>query len=139
MLEPEVAGELGPETEMDTSQHPPIVHRLQYIFNDWLGDSLLESFPVFIVTEDLAQKLAANKLSGFELDKLKVVVSPEFKESEKFRKSADKLPGFRWLKIVGKEKEDDFSIYQNNLIVSEKALEVLKSARLNHCDISAAQ
>ena len=48
-IEPEVAGGLGDHTVMDRSVHPPIVSKLHYQMEGWLGDALLESFPVFIV------------------------------------------------------------------------------------------
>ena len=38
VVEPEVAGALGDRTEMDSSIHPPIVKRLHYEFQGWLGD-----------------------------------------------------------------------------------------------------
>lgn len=44
-LEPEVAGELGSGTVMDVSRHPPLVSHLQFKFQGWLGDDLLETFP----------------------------------------------------------------------------------------------
>src|SRR3954454_10828086 len=56
-LEPEVAGQLGDTTMLDTSVHPPVIQRLEYRFDGWLGDDLLESFPCFVVTERLANEL----------------------------------------------------------------------------------
>jgi len=47
------------------------------------------------------------------------------------------LPEFIWLKIAGKPGADDFGIVGNGeLIVSAKALTVLKSFHLNHCDVT---
>lgn len=33
VIEPEVAGELGKETEMDITVHPPIIRKLNYELN----------------------------------------------------------------------------------------------------------
>ena len=45
VLKPEVAGELGEASIVDTSHWPPIVENLEYHFQGWLGDVLLASFP----------------------------------------------------------------------------------------------
>lgn len=37
-LEPEVSGGLGDDAIMDTGVHPPVVTRLHYEFDGWLGD-----------------------------------------------------------------------------------------------------
>src|SRR5437870_3724604 len=57
-VEPEVAGRLGPNSVLDTTVHPPVVSRLEYEFSDWLGDGIVETFPCYIVTEDLAGKIS---------------------------------------------------------------------------------
>jgi hypothetical protein len=44
-IEPEVAGELGEGTVMDTSVHPPRVSAVEYVITDWLGDDIIESYP----------------------------------------------------------------------------------------------
>lgn len=44
LIEPEVAGSLGKETELDSSVFPPHVKKLHYEFDGWLGDDILESF-----------------------------------------------------------------------------------------------
>ncbi|HKB91644.1 MAG TPA: hypothetical protein VKC60_14085 [Opitutaceae bacterium] len=56
-IEPEVAGSLGENTVIHREVHPPRVSKLHYRFDGWLGDVLLESFPSFIVAEDVEKKL----------------------------------------------------------------------------------
>lgn len=56
-LQPEVAGGLGAKTIMNTTVHPPSVSILEYEFDGWLGDDLLESFPCFVVSERLKNPL----------------------------------------------------------------------------------
>lgn len=58
-VEPEVAGELGPGSVVDSSVHPPVVSRLEYVFTDWLGDCIVETFPCYIVTADAADSINA--------------------------------------------------------------------------------
>ncbi|UFH51179.1 hypothetical protein [Pseudomonas sp. KNUC1026] len=79
-VEPEVAGGLGEGAAIDATAHPPVVTELEYRFDGWLGDEILESFPCFIVTRSLAQMISENGLSGFMLAPLKVTTSQTFSE-----------------------------------------------------------
>lgn len=133
-VDPEVAGGLGDSTVMDTSIHPPVVHELEYKFEDWLGDELLESFPCFIVTESLAEKISANKISGFSLDKVSISTSEEFYELQ----PDVSLPKFLWLKITGKAGIDDLGISDNfRLVVSERFKNLLESSKLDNASIES--
>lgn len=124
-LEPEVAGQLGPRTELDRRTHPPAVSRLHYVFDGWLGDELLETFPCFIVTERLAVKLCSVGLTGFELRELEVSTSEQFAE---LHPDVD-LPGFQWLVVRGQLGRDDFAIaHDHRLVVSDRALAIVRPA-----------
>jgi hypothetical protein len=41
-VKPFVAGEFGKNTVLDNSVHPPIVHKLHYEIDVWIGDRLDE-------------------------------------------------------------------------------------------------
>ncbi len=46
------------------------------------------------------------------------------------------LPNFKWLHVVGKAGKHDFGICKKlTLIVSDRALRLLKEKQLDHCDI----
>ncbi len=79
-IEPEVSGELGGGTSMDTTVHPPKVEKLNYEFSSWLGDDLIESFPCYIVSERLADKLKQSHFSGFVFDDVTVTKSSDFND-----------------------------------------------------------
>lgn len=114
---------------MDRSTHPPKVERLHYVFSGWLGDVLLESFPSFIVTNAAQAAVQAQGLSGVQFGAVEVTKSEEFDEQSRVRK----LPDFRWLKVSGKAGADDFGIGSDHrLVVSERALDVLKPFGLAH-------
>lgn len=50
VVEPEVAGGFGINTVFTrTEGKPMVVHKLHYEFDGWLGDSLLETTPCYIV------------------------------------------------------------------------------------------
>jgi hypothetical protein len=122
-VEPEVAGALGKDTVMDRSVHPPVVSKLHYHFDGWLGDVLLESFPSFIVTEYAKPELESAGLTGAQFDDVEVTTSDQFKEIYPGRQ----LPKFVWLRVVGKPGQEDFgSAPDGRLVVSERALEVLQ-------------
>jgi len=131
-LEPEVAGDLGDGSVLDTSVHPPSVSKLQYRLSGWLGDDLLESFPCYIVTERVAQQLLVRGLTGFGLDAVDVVTSDEFNELYPGRR----LPVFKWLRVDGQAGVDDFGLSdEHTLVVSHAALTLLRRHALAHCDI----
>jgi hypothetical protein len=132
VLEPEVAGELGDNTVLNTSVHPPVVFHFHHRFEGWLGDELLTVFPCFLVSSALAKALEEARLVGFSLDDVEVSTSPEFQELYPGRT----LPEFRWLKITGKDREADFRLTPDfRLEVSSRALEVLKRFNLAHAEI----
>ncbi len=53
VLEPEVAGQLGEQTVMDRSTHPPTIEKLHFVFDGWLGDDIVATFPSFWVSKNL--------------------------------------------------------------------------------------
>ncbi len=131
-LDPEVAGGLGPNTVMDASLHPPIVTKLHYELDGWLGDELLESFPCFIVTENMRQLIESADPSGCSFGEVEVSKSDRFKELYPKRS----VPHFFWLKIAGHAGRDDFGISStNSLVVSQRVLQVMKKGVLEHCAI----
>src|SRR3954451_6944805 len=134
-IEPEVAGGLGPKTGLDHSTHPPRVNTLHYVFDGWLGDDLLESFPAFIVTADSASRLEAAGLSGFRFGEVEIGTSETFDEVGANRQ----LPEFRRLEVTGKARDADFGLDDDNvLVISDTALDVLHQGRLQHADIEEA-
>jgi hypothetical protein len=132
-IEPEVGGGLGPRTVIDRGISPPRIKRLHYIFDGWLGDALLESFPCFIITERLKSKLEDMDPTGGEFAEVEVTKSPEFEELY----PNQSLPQFFWLKITGNAGKDDFGLSQDNsLVVSERILNTMKNESLSHCHIT---
>jgi hypothetical protein len=133
-LDPEVAGGLGPHTLMDASVHPPVVSKLHYQFDGWLGDEIVESFPCFLVTEALFRKLAAKQLTGIESAEVEVSCSQVFEDACR----DVHLPPFVWLKVAGVAGRDDFGIGPTfRLVVSSLALEVIQSTRPRGLDVEA--
>lgn len=130
VVEPEVAGGWGKNTVCTrTPGKPPVVHKLHYQFDGWLGDELLESTPCYIVTERLANEIGRAQLSGLRLDEVEVTASDQFTGLYPNRQ----LPKFVWLKVEGKAGQDDFGIAPGlRLVVSERALQLLKGVGISH-------
>lgn len=122
ILEPEVPGGLGPRTQMDRSVHPPKVSALHFVFDGWLGDQLVESFPCYLATTELIQSLIHAGVSGFEVDDAEVETSEQFMEMYPNRT----LPKFRWLRIIGEPSSSDIFITDDNRLgVTRKTLDVV--------------
>ena len=131
-VRPEVAGELGVTTVIDTTVHPPIISRLEHRFEGWLGDDLLTVFPVFIVTEKLRTDLEESPLTGFSFDDVTITKSELFEELYPERA----LPGFSWLKINGQMGIDDFAeTRRGRLVVSERALDLLRQHHFQDAEV----
>lgn len=129
-----MAGGWGPGTDAATTVHPPVVRRLVYELEGWLGDDLLETFPCFVVTDRLARAIRTSGLTGYELSPVEVVKSEFFEE---LQPGCD-LPDFHRLFVLGGVEKDDFSIDGQRLRVSDAALTVLRRFAMEHCDVHAA-
>jgi len=131
-IEPEVSGGIGRNSIIDASFHPPIVKKLNLEFDGWLGDDLIESFPCFIVSEILKNKIDQKKLTGFRFDDVEITKSETFNEFH-----ANKiLPEFYWLQITGKAGQHDFGIASDfRLVVSSDALLIIKQTRVEQATI----
>ena len=126
-LDPEVAGELGPSTEMDASVHPPRVTKLHYIIDAWLGDDLVQSFPCYLATEELRNRLEALNASGGKFAPAIVTVSEDFEELN----PGVTVPRFHWLLVDGVAGQSDFGLtYDSRLVASERVIRVMC---LSHC------
>lgn len=126
ILEPEVPGGLGPRTQMDRTVHPPRVQALHFVFDGWLGDQLVESFPCYLVTPDLAESLSAAGVTGFDLAEAEVETSDQFKEMYPNRS----IPPFKWLRVVGVAGESDIYITSDNRLAgSQKVVDAIMATR----------
>jgi hypothetical protein len=133
-LRAEVAGGLGPQSVVDSTTNPPIVSRLHYDFVSWLGDDIVASLPCSIVTVALGEAIVDEELTGAELDEVTVTKNPQFERF--FPDTAAILPEWKWLRPTGTPHESDFwQDDQGILIVSERALKLLRKFSLENCRI----
>jgi len=134
-LSPEVAGGLGKNTVFDRSQIPPRIKWLHYVIEGWLGDELLESYPCFLISESLAEKLLLLGATGFDLHEAEVTTSEQFKM---FHPEAI-IPKFLWLDVFGKPRSEDCGVDERAVLyISERVLACLRKGRINNCIIEPA-
>jgi hypothetical protein len=131
-IEPEVAGGLGPETVLDSSVHPPIVSKLEFRFEGWLGDELLETFPCFIVTGRVKKHICYANLTGVEFRSLSIIFSEDFVELH----PGLAIPDFFWMHVMGSPGRDDFGIADDlRLVISNDAKSILNTYGFKHADV----
>lgn len=132
VLEPLVGGELGPETVLDRSAHPPRVDRLQFVLDTPTTADLIEAFPVYLVSDELAQQLTVAGLQGFRFDAAEVLRSDGYFDA--FGDTPHK--SYQWLRPERDTPEPDAWIGDDlRLCVSDRMMEVLQRADLRGCDI----
>jgi len=134
IVKPEAAGGRGENTIAHTDVRPPKVLHLDCCFDDWLGDGLLAGYPCFIVRKELKEELFVGKFSGISFQDIAVSKSEMFYELN----HTLSLPESFSLVVDGTRDKDDFWIDESsNLVVSSRALTVLREHRLANADIEA--
>ena len=129
IVEPEVAGTLGERTVLDNATHPRTVNRLHYQFEGWLGDVLLESYPAFIITDQVREALLEMEASGVGFGEVEVTTTKGFTELYPDRV----LPKFVWLKPSGQVGRDDFATAgDGRLILSQRVVNLLNKLGLSN-------
>jgi len=135
VLVPEVAGHFGADTVfIDRNARPPLIERLHYEFDGWLGDSILETICCYIVTESTREKILAFRPTGVTFAEVKVTKSTEFVARYPDRV----LPAFAWLQIIGVAGKDDFGYtktHGSSMVVSSRILDVLSESGIPHCAV----
>ena len=131
-LEPEVAGGIGPNSEIHHDDEKLVVTRLNYELESWLGDALLETTPCFIVTDDARQSIECAALTGVSFSDVEVTRSTLFTDLH----GNKALPRFWWMVVQGRSEADDFGIASDlRLVVSERALAILQQVGLRHAEV----
>ena len=124
---PQVAGELGPETEF-LSSCPTVVGAMEYLFDEWPSSEFVAAHPCFAVSNNVNNSLECSGLRGFSFAKCKVGASGYFEGS------ADVIPSYSRFFPTGKFEFDDFSLSEEgHLVVSLEAKNFLERFDLRHC------
>lgn len=124
---------MGEHTVIDNSIYPPKIQKLHINVEDWMGDNIMEKFPVYIITERLKKGLQTTDFKGFKINNLELTTDEYFFEHYQLKKE---IPKFYWLLVIGKKNKDDLYIDDQNILnISEKLFLFLKRYNLNYCSI----
>ena len=132
VLQPLVGGELGQDVEFDNSTHPPGIDRVQYVLDYPTSEDLMESFPAYIVSEALAERLVAAGLRGFTLAEAEVL------PGENYLALYGDVPHktYRWLQVAPRTPDADVWLDDApQLCVSDRMMAVLEGADLAGAEI----
>lgn len=138
-ISPEAAGQLGNScVHGDIKERPVQIIEADFEFQFYPHDDLLDGFYTYACAQPLAEALKTSGLTGFTIEPLRVSFEERFYQWAELHKG-EELPEFQWLKVVGRAGIDDFGLLpgpvEMPLIVSERALRILKQFRLTHCEI----
>jgi hypothetical protein len=139
-LNPQLVGSLGDETVHDGwSDRPLKIHKFQLWLKKWPEDDLVEADMYgYAGSPRLADAIKNNQLTGIEFDHVDVIEEEQF-YIHKNDHPGEAVPELLWFKFTGQIAVDDFGLLQGPrsypLVVSERALELLKSFSLNKCNI----
>jgi hypothetical protein len=109
---------------------PDLMPRL--VINEWLPDDLFSESLIFFVTERLRSLLIYNRFKDLKFDKINHIekgggFSSKYPDTE--------LPPFYWrLEIGGVAGQDDFGVFDYEMVVSQKALDFLRNNRVTHAE-----
>lgn len=112
-VDPEVIVGMGEHIVIDNSIYPPKVQNLHINVEDWMGDNIMENFPVYIITERLKKGLQATDFKGFKINNLELTIDEYFFENYQLKKE---IPKFYWLLVIGKNNKDDLYIDDQNIL-----------------------
>jgi len=136
-VDAEVPGGLAPGYTYDPEQRASSTGPLHLVFDGWMGDDLVTTSPFWFVSERLADALRASALTGFELEPATASTG------EQYELITERALTPTWLRLIpvgSIEAGDDFVFADGtDLLVSDAALEVLRSFHLEDADIAAAE
>jgi hypothetical protein len=129
-LSPDVPGEMGTNTITDHRFTPFKVYHLQFVFDSY-PDDIFTSFPAYVVSEDLFNKIIDSGFTGIDNARLITYLEREDYLSE------ERVNQNYFMVDIATDITNDF-YFDNNikkLIVSERALTLLKKFRIRFADI----
>jgi len=133
VLDPLVAGQLGERTDLNATTHPPVVRHVDYVVDLPTDEDLIQSFPVFLVSEDLAGALAAANLTGFRLEDADVRPSDQYGG---FGGGEVPIKHYRWLRLDSSDPADCWLDERLRLCVSDEMYAVISSHRIEGCEVT---
>ncbi len=136
ILIPSVYGQFGDATILNSSVHPPDVQHVHLVLDSPPRDDLHTVFPCFFVSGRLGRLISEGGLTGVALADVQAEMNEQYLELH----PGDPLPELFWLKVTGQAGASDFGINSDNaLVVSDRALSLIRKFQLSECQIYDAQ
>jgi len=133
-VRPEVPAAIGKNSVIERQPGVPMkIRKLHLVFEGWLGGDIMETSPVFYVTERLKNELSESTFSGIT----EFSLIEDVTKSDKFLELyPDKdLPKLFSIKITGVPYKDDFSIDKGYLVISKRVKQFLTGFNLSDSEI----
>jgi hypothetical protein len=133
-LTPGSCGVLGENTVFERTIISFEMTRLHVLFQFGANDAILRVAGNLLISVSAAAMLADIEATGFAIEAIEVGVDEQIAMLGAWKGS--NISRYRWLKVCGIAGVDDFGRNQHRLIVSERALEVLKRDGLSQCEVA---
>lgn len=130
ILNADVPGEMGTNTFTDHRFSPFKVYHLHFVFDSY-PDDIFTSFPVYVVSENLLNKILDLGFSGVDNPRLIT-----YSEREDYFSEEHTSQNY-FMIDVSTDKDKDFfiDIDINKLVVTDRALTLLKQYRIKFAEI----
>jgi hypothetical protein len=132
VLKPAVSGDIY-NSSGDWRAHPPIIEKLHYEIDLPLDDAIIAHFPVWVVSASAKSAIEAASLSGVSFDVVEISESANYEALWSDRK----LPEYAWFKVHGIAGRDDFGTRGFELVVSDRALNLLRTLGIPNAEVKA--
>lgn len=130
ILNADVPGEMGTNTFTDHRFSPFKVYHLHFIFDSY-PDDIFTSFPVYVVSENLLNKILDLGFSGVDNPRLIT-----YSEREDYFSEEHTSQNYFMIDIsTDKDKDFFIDIDINKLVVTDRALTLLKKYRIKFAEI----
>jgi len=152
-LDPEVPGGMGVRTVITNraelgagASGIPQVAVLELVLDGWMGDDLLQTYPCYVVTAQLAAAIGAAGLSGAVFEEVLVSASEQYTMVQAAGRLPTEMPLLGRLVPTGEAVSDGqavkawsgddfcFCAATRTLIVSDRAFALLSRHQIRHCD-----
>lgn len=131
-LPPQVAGEIGDKTVIDTTQVPEVTEWVEYVLDSPENDDIISSVSTYLISEELCARLNSD-FAEIEFQTRDADVSWGYIYKEMYGEEQHK----RFLQLLpNRDPKGDFWMNKGGeLVVSDRAWEALrKVASLNQCE-----
>jgi hypothetical protein len=136
ILEPLVGGVLGDRTRLDLGPvhrtTPPTVLHLEYTLDHPTDDDLLEAFPAFLISRELAARATQAGLSGLRFEEA------EISKSDGYIAAHGDKPHKDYVRLIPGHDEGSACWLNAEflLCVSDRMMGLLRAASIAGCDIT---